>query len=186
MWLPYLAVADLDGAVRKVTDAGGKVLVAATPVSTMGSVAAVLDPQGAPLGLAVPRVDLPAEPSQPVVGQFFWAEYMASDVPRALSFYKDLAGFESSVGDTQNGLEYHVLRRQRARAGLYQLPRAASAITPNWLPYVRVADPAAMAARATALGGKVLFTPSPSVRNGTLAIVADPTGGAVALQKWPL
>ena len=51
---------------------------------------------------------------------------------------------------------------------------------------IRVEDPAAMAARAVSLGGKVLIEPRPDVRKGTLAVVTDPTGAALALQKWPL
>jgi predicted enzyme related to lactoylglutathione lyase len=43
-----------------------------------------------------------------------------------------------------------------------------------------------MSARVTALGGRVILPAIPEIRNGTVAIVADPTGGAVALQKWPL
>jgi hypothetical protein len=31
-----------------------------------------------------------------------------------------------------------------------------------------------------------VLEPRSDVRKGTLAIVADPTGGAIALQKWPL
>ena len=57
---------------------------------------------------------------------------------------------------------------------------------PNWLPYLRVEDPAAMAARAESLGGRVILSPRPEIRGATVAIVADPTGGVVALQKWPL
>jgi hypothetical protein len=49
-----------------------------------------------------------------------------------------------------------------------------------------VADPTAMAARAEQLGGTVLLRPNPNARAGTLAIVADSTGAAVALQKWPI
>jgi predicted enzyme related to lactoylglutathione lyase len=59
-------------------------------------------------------------------------------------------------------------------------------VEPNWLPYVRVEDPAAMAARVASLGGRVLIPPSSGIRGGTLAVILDPTGGAMALQKWPL
>jgi hypothetical protein len=55
----------------------------------------------------------------------------------------------------------------------------------NWLPYVKVDDPAATAARVEALGGRVLFAPSPEARNGSVALVMDPTGAAFAIQKWP-
>jgi hypothetical protein len=54
------------------------------------------------------------------------------------------------------------------------------------LAYVRVADPAATAARAAQLGGRVLIAPRSDLRNGTLALIADPTGAVLALQKWPL
>jgi predicted enzyme related to lactoylglutathione lyase len=48
-----------------------------------------------------------------------------------------------------------------------------------------VADPAALAARAASLGGTVLLAPDPDVRKGSLAVVADPSGAIVALQKYP-
>jgi len=53
-----------------------------------------------------------------------------------------------------------------------------------WIPYVRVDDPEALADRALALGGKIVIRPQPDVRNGTLAVVLDPSGAPVALQKW--
>ena len=43
-----------------------------------------------------------------------------------------------------------------------------------------------MAARAVSLGGKLVIEPRADVRKGTLAVVTDPTGAALALQKWPL
>ena len=79
-----------------------------------------------------------------------------------------------------------MLKRQRSRAGLLQLPPQFEGVQPHWLPYVRVEDPAALAAKALSLGGKVVIEPRADIRNGTLAIVVDPTGAALALQKWPL
>ena len=43
-------------------------------------------------------------------------------------------------------------------------------VEPNWLPFVRVADPTAVAARVAGLGGKVLVAPRPEIRGGTLAL----------------
>jgi len=186
VWLGYLSVGDLDASVGRVTSAGGTVLFPPTPVGAYGRVAVVLDPQGAPLGLADVTASLPAEPTEPPLRRFFWMEYLAKDGPAALAFYKDLAGYESSVAVSEHGLDYHVLRRQRSRAGLFQLPPELRDVEPNWLPYVRVEDPAAIATKARALGGRVVLEPRADVRNGTLAIVTDPTGGALALQKWPL
>jgi predicted enzyme related to lactoylglutathione lyase len=41
------------------------------------------------------------------------------------------------------------------------------------------------ARRAAELGGEVLLTPSPELREGTLAVVTDPAGAVFALQQWP-
>jgi len=185
-WLSYVAVSDLDRAVEQTRALGGKVILDPVPVDTYGRVAVVTDPQGAPLGLAGVAVTLPAEPAQPVTGRFFWREYLSRDASSALSFYESLIGYDSTVSETKGGIAYHVLRRQRSRGGLFQIPAGHDRIVPNWLPYVRVDDPAGLAARAESLGGEVLVAPGPAVRNGTLAVVADPTGAAVALQKWPL
>jgi uncharacterized protein len=185
-WLAYLSVANLDRAVGQVTSAGGKLLFPPTAVGAYGRVAVVLDPQGAPLGLAGVTGTVATEPAQPLLHGFFWMEHLAKDAPAALAFYKELAGYESSVSTSERGIDYHVLKRQRSRAGLLQLPPDLEGVQPNWLPYVRVEDPAALAAKVLSLGGKVVIAPRADIRNGTLAIVTDPTGAALALQKWPL
>jgi hypothetical protein len=42
-----------------------------------------------------------------------------------------------------------------------------------------------MAARTEQLGGRILVPVSPDLRNGSVAVVADSGGAAIALQKWP-
>ena len=39
-------------------------------------------------------------------------------------------------------------------------------------------------ARAEELGGQILVPVSPEVREGTMAVVADPTGALLVLQNW--
>jgi len=86
---------------------------------------------------------------------------------------------------SEENAAYVVLKSDRARAGVFRLPDSKSQVPPNWLPYVLVTDPAGLAARVTGLGGRVLLEPSPEHRKGSLAIVADPSGAVVALQKFP-
>ncbi|HEY2431421.1 MAG TPA: VOC family protein [Vicinamibacterales bacterium] len=184
-WVSYVTVADIDRTVQQVEAAGGKIL--APPTATgAGRVCVMADPQGAAIGLLQPTAGVPALPASPATAHFFWREYLAQDASKALAFYKDVLGYEATSTDRGQGLEYFVLRRDRPRAGLFQLPASASQVRPNWLPYVLVDDPAALAAKATSLGGRILLSPSPDRRNGTLVVVADPTGGVVALQKYPL
>jgi predicted enzyme related to lactoylglutathione lyase len=111
-------------------------------------------------------------------------EYLAGDTSAALAFYTGLLGYQAETADLGGAQPYHVLRKGRARAGL--LPAPPQGVQPTWLSYVLVKDPAALASQAASLGGKVLLAPRPDVRKGTLAIVADPSGAALALQKWPI
>jgi predicted enzyme related to lactoylglutathione lyase len=64
------------------------------------------------------------------------------------------------------------------------IPIPQAEIRPHWLPIVRVDDAQAIADRAARLGGRVLVAPRTEIRNGRAAIVADPTGGAVAVHVW--
>jgi uncharacterized protein len=125
------------------------------------------------------------DPAQPLRRQFFWQEYLAKDAPQALGFYTKLAGYQASVSESRLGVDYHVLRTTRGRAGLFQLPATLSDVQPNWLPYVLVDDPAALAARVAGLGGRVLLAAAPERRNGSVVVIADPGGAPLALQKYP-
>jgi hypothetical protein len=184
-WLSYISVADVDKAVAGFRGGSGKVLREPGPVGSSATAAVVVDPQGAILGLAKiakgdpPDVDLVPE------GSFLWMEYVAQDAPGAIAFYKDALGYIVERIDGGAAVEYYALKvGDKPRAGLYATPWKE--VRSNWLPYVRVADAAAAAKKAEALGGRVLLAPKPEVRNGTLAIVTDPSGAALALQKWPI
>jgi predicted enzyme related to lactoylglutathione lyase len=181
-WLSYMAVANLDQTIALVQSSGGMVLV--EPRNLPRARAAVIaDPEGAPLGLAQLRREVP-DPVEAAPNQFFWQEYLTRDVDKALTFYKRLAGYESAILESRLGVDYHVLRTTRGRAGLFRLPPAGD-VQPNWLPYILANDPAALAGRVTSLGGRILVPAAAERRNGSLVVIADPDGAALALQKYP-
>jgi uncharacterized protein len=53
-WIPYLAVPDVDAALRRAQELGGEVLVPATDIPGFGRVAVLRDPQGAGFGVFAP------------------------------------------------------------------------------------------------------------------------------------
>jgi predicted enzyme related to lactoylglutathione lyase len=80
---------------------------------------------------------------------------------------------------------YYIMKADdQPRAGIITSPWEN--VRPNWLPYVRVDDPQMVADRVPKIGGRVILAPDPGIRNGTVAVIADPTGAAVAVQKWPM
>jgi len=184
-WLSYLSVSDVDAAVGLVKKNGGKVLRDPFDFKERGRVAVVTDPQGALMVLVRSTSGDPAD-GEASLSTWLWTELFTSDVNGAASFYSALAGYE--VGDMDTGVRvpYYVLETlNKPRAGMLAIPEQWKDVTPNWLPYIRVEDPAAIVAKVEGLGGRVLLAPDPKVRNGSAAIIADPTGGVLAIQKWP-
>jgi len=185
-WLGYVSVPDVDATAAAFAQKGGRVLKAPFDVTTLARAAVVTDPQHALVGLIhINRGDPPDGP--PVDGRFLWIEHMAKDVPAAMAFYRDVLGYEAKpldAGVAGVDFPYYALAESgRNRAGLYGVPWKE--LNSNWLPYVRVADAAAAAEKAKSLGGRVVLAPRPDLRNGSLAIAVDPTGAALALQKFP-
>jgi predicted enzyme related to lactoylglutathione lyase len=182
-WLSFMAVADIDKAVAGAQADGARVLVQRRDLP-LARAAVVADPQGAPIGLAQLRGSIP-DPAQPTPGHFFWQEYLAKDAAKAIEFYTRLAGYQPAISDSRLGVEYHVLKKARGGAGLFQLPADVVDVQPNWLPYVLVDNPEDLAARVTALGGRILVPAAPERRNRSLVVIADPGGAPLALQKFP-
>ncbi len=185
-WVSYLAVDNVDSAVARVAAAGGRVLVAPAD-ARVGRMAIAVDPQGAQLGLVrrKPDVNPPAGGPSALVGSFLWRDYFTKDVEQARTFYSNLAGFGSVKQNRPDSLVQYVLTRNGPNPVAGVVPMGTRALEPNWLPYVRVGDPAAVAARAEQLGGRITVRPHPEIRQGSVAVITDPSGAAVGLQKWP-
>ena len=181
-WLSYMSVPDVDRAAELTRAAGGSVLLAPFDVPKVGRGTVLIDPQGAPLGLLRASFGDPADTPEPVLNRFLWTEELARDPAAAAKFYADLVGFEIVVSG-EGDKTFRVLKLGRERAGVMRMPFAG--MQPTWLVSVMVVDPAASAERVLQLGGRVLLAPRKDVRNGSVALVADPGGAVFALQRWP-
>ena len=183
-WITYLAVENVDRAVEAFQRAGGTVFRGPLNARKDLRVAVVADPYGAPIGLASRKARVVEERTPPALNRWLWMEYIAArDTAEALAFYRDAVGFGHEISVARENFTYYVLTTDRPRAGLFASPWKRD--TSAWLPYVRVADPTALARRAVELGGTVALAPAPGVRNGSLAIILDPAGAPLALQKFP-
>ena len=180
-WLPYASVPEVDSAVAKATAAGARIAVAPRDVN-LGRVAAIIDPEGAVIGLARSRIGDPDDnTTAPGPGRVVWTELIANDPAAATRFYQAVIGYESQTIERRGG-QYTVLTSSATtRAGILKNPTEQA--SPAWLTYFGVADPAAAAGRVEALGGKVILAPSPQLREGTMAVVTDPSGALLVLQK---
>lgn len=183
-WLGYLSVPDLGLAVKQNGTAGGSTVVERLDISDFVRVAAIIDPQGAVLGLAQSSIGDPDDSDAGKSGRVVLDELLASDPAAATRFYKALAGYKVDV-QQRNGGEYTLLIVDGVkRAGILKNP--LDGVDPLWLTYFGVQDVKATTAKVGGLGGRVLLTPAADIRDGKLALVVDPSGALLALQQLPL
>ena len=131
---------------RRSAQAGGRIFRGPLNARKDLRVAVVADAQGAPLGPRQPRSAISPDERPPALNRWLWMEYVARDPAAALKFYGEVVGFGHEIYEHAQNFTYYLLTTDRPRAGLFRSPWERE--TSAWLPYVRVADPAAMAARA--------------------------------------
>lgn len=182
-WLASLSVADVGQAVEHFRTNGGKIYREPKNYPERGRLAVVGDPQGAVLALLKASGGDPAD-EKPELNQWFWHELITENPVEAVSFYEALVDYRHEAREVRKGITYYVLKNETVpRAGVLKAPWEG--IPPVWLPYIRVEDVSPLAARVESLGGRLILAPDSTIRNGSVAIIADPTGAAVAIQKWP-
>lgn len=182
-WLSYFSVNDVDAAVEDAVQMGARLDVKPFDLPRRGRVATIIDNRGALVAMVTTSGGDPAK-SEPVLDRFLWTELWTDDIAASTSFYSTLASYEVRDVDLADLGEYHVFRKgDRRMSGMVRIPDKP--ITPNWLPYIAVADPSAVEARAEELGGRVLAS-ARRAAEGRAAILTDPAGAAFGVHQWPI
>ena len=180
-WLPYVSVEDVDRAAERATRAGAEIVVSPRDVK-LGRIAALVDPEGAVIGLASSDVGDPDDATTaPAVGRITWHELLSDAPAEAAEFYRTVAGYERRTVDRRGG-EYRML----SHAGVDRLGILANPTEtwdPVWLTHFGVEDAASAATKAETLGARILVPVSPELREGTTAVLQDPTGAIFVISE---
>jgi uncharacterized protein len=178
-WTVYFAADDLSTTVKLVGEHGGSIVMEPMDVMGQGRMAIAADPSGAPFGLWQGQAHTGAQ----VVGEpdsMCWTELSAPDSESARAFYA--AALERPVEDMGvPGFDYATVKvGDDDVAGIWGVPGEPA----RWTVYFAVDDADAAVTRATAAGGSVVREAQDSPY-GRFAIVADPSGAALAVMKLP-
>ena len=100
---------------------------------------------------------------EPNTGSFCWLELGTTDRKAAKTFYSNLFGWSGEDMPMGPDMVYTILRSGgNDVAGAYALMKeqVAAHVPPHWMPYIKVENADASAAKAVALGAKQIVPPS--------------------------
>ncbi len=178
LWVGSLSVPDVDEAVAFLESEGGKTLSGPADMGPRGRGALVSDPQGAQLVLLHSATGDPPD-TPPAPGEWLWDELWTARPADTIAFYQTLAGYDSLVEVER----YTVFVRDgKWRAGVRHVFRED--FRARWVPVVRVRDPGAILGRVSRLGGRVWVRPDDPASNGESALISDPAGAFLIVQRW--
>jgi predicted enzyme related to lactoylglutathione lyase len=183
-WLTFISVPDVAAAGHNIVAHGGKMLAPIRSYPDRGRQAVFADPQGAVFAVLQSSSGDP-EDVLAAPGEWIWSSVLARDPDTDAAFYQSVFGYEVFEIPGEDGSKHLLLSTDDyARVSLNALPADAAKRHPHWLNFVRVTSATDTAARAEALGGRVLVKPFTDRHGGLIAVVADPAGAPFGLLEW--
>jgi predicted enzyme related to lactoylglutathione lyase len=182
-WSMYIAVPDLDEAVKKIERLGGSDLSGLIEVPTIGRMQMLKDPQGAAFYIIQPAPRDNPPDRDPEVGEASWLELTTTDQPAATAFYQDLFGWQPTEAMDMGAMGTYQMfsRGSRTIGGMMDAPKEMAHVPPHWAIYFRVPDVDAAAARVKANGGTIVNGPMEVPGGDRILNAMDPQGAAFSL-----
>jgi uncharacterized protein len=182
-WAMYVGVPRIEDAAAKILGLGGKEHSPVIDIPKVGRMQMMGDPQGAAFYIYQPESsDQPPEAAAEV-GEASWHELMTTDASAAMTFYKEVFGWQPSETLDMGPMgKYHMFNRPHGMiGGMMNKPPEMAHVPPNWQIYFRVPDIPAAIERITANGGKILNGPMEVPGGDWIVNAMDPQGAAFSL-----
>jgi predicted enzyme related to lactoylglutathione lyase len=181
-WLSYMSVEDVDRATMLVEQNNGSIYIQPKNLPHRGRVAILTDPQGALFAIITTSDGDPPDVGV-INNHWLGSELWTTNMDAAQKFYHLLAGYEQKLIKVGADSKYHLLvKDNQPRAGVVKIPW--DDVKPNWVPYIAVEDVTPIADKVEEMGGKLLIEPDQKIREGRVAIIADPSGAVFAIQQF--
>ena len=182
-WSTYVSTANAEETARRVTEAGGQVLVPPFAVMDQGTMAVFMDPSGAAFSVWQPAMMQGAQKfNQP--GSLTWNELETRDPETAKAFYPKVFDWGVKSNPMPSGGEYieWQVNGNSIAGGQPMGANMPPQVPPHWLVYFSVANTDDTVKRAQELGAKVMSGPH-DIPQGRFAVLTDPQGAAFAIMQ---
>ena len=187
-WVAYIAVDSVDASAASITAAGGSVMMPAMDIPSVGRIAMVADPHGAPFYIMTPAGEGESHAyskDRPRIGHCAWNELVTPDQTASWAFYGEQFGWENpdSMDMGPMGSYQFIGYNGMLGAMMKGIPEMGP---PHWNQYFRVADIDAAVVAIGAGGGSVIHGPM-EIPGGDVSLNGiDPQGahfGVVGARK---
>jgi predicted enzyme related to lactoylglutathione lyase len=184
-WATYVSVADAEETAKKVTAAGGSVIVAPMDVMDIGRMAVFADPGGAVFGVWQPLsftgADLVNEPNS-----LCWNEVLTRDAAAEKQFYPAVFDWEPARPSFEGAPESYTVWQLGGKqiGGMMQMSDEffPAEVPSHWSVCFAVADCDATVEKARALGAQIISEPM-DMPIGRFAGMIDPQGAAFTIMQ---
>lgn len=183
-WNLYIGTDDAAALAQRITDNGGKVVMAPFDVGDQGKMAVFQDPSGAFISAWQASGMRGFVSHQP--GAFDWGELNARGVENSLPFYEKVFGWQVRTQQADPSRPpYHEFQLEgESILGAWEMnPMVPANVPPYWQVYFSVGDVALGVAVGLQLGASQLVAPQ-DMPGGRFAIMMDPQGASFGLMHF--
>jgi predicted enzyme related to lactoylglutathione lyase len=181
-WMIYIGTKDSEQTAKKVTEAGGKVIVPGMDVPEQGIMAVYQDPSGAFISTWQPHsmggAQLIGAPNS-----MAWAELNARGIDKAKTFYKKVFGWGDKnmpMGEGMGDYTEFQLGGESIAGGMEMNPMVPAEMPSYWMVYFGAEDVDKAHQKALDAGGREMMPPG-DFPGGRFSILSDPQGAAFGL-----
>ncbi len=182
-WVGAISVEDTKSSADFLSSNGAKSLIGSSQLPGRGSMALMQDSQDAMIALVHSNIGDP-ELQEPMTYGWLWMELWSENPEDAAAFYSRIFGYDVEEREVEGKPYWLFSKNEVPVGGISRNP--VKNMKSQWVPYIKVSDPVRMADRARELGANILLSPSSNIRQGSVAIIADPNGAIFCMQKWPI
>jgi uncharacterized protein len=181
-WMLYIMVDNVEASAAKVSQLGGKVIVAPFDVMDAGRMAVIADPTGAHFCLWQAARSNGIQIAG-VHGTLCWADLSTPDQKRAADFYSGLFGWQISADPKDTSGYLHIKNGEHFIGGVPPAKYRQPGTPPHWMAYFQVDDVDATANKAKEMGANLFMPPSTMEGVGRMSVMADPQGAVFSIFK---
>jgi predicted enzyme related to lactoylglutathione lyase len=169
--------------VAEVRTLGGGVFMEPKDYPTVGRLAVIADPQGAPINVYKPKGPMKLRDSSKP-GAFIWHELVTTDHVAAFAFYSKVFGWQKRSEFDMGPMGKYLIYGDASQdfGGMFtrgqNMPMA-----PLWFYYIQTTNLDAAVERAKSKDARLLNGPMEVPRGARIAQLSDPQGAIFALHE---